>query len=120
LLCLDLPDEGLFKESDSNGVILSLLDTPEKDTMFNPAWTHVGIMCGCNSQYGDMCCFQFGTDVKDKAGIKHKNMIDVPKLNCNSGDDVEGWHAGVSLNIEEKPVEVKKAKPKKGTYKEIT
>ena len=38
----------------------------ERQAMFNPEYTHVGISCGCHSKYSEMCCFLFGKQVIDK------------------------------------------------------
>ena len=66
--------------------------TPEKEALFNEKFTHVGIQCGCHIETEDFCCFMYGTNVKDKDGIKLKHVLNVPKENCDESQP--GWHEG--------------------------
>lgn len=62
---------------------LKLTNTAEKEALFNEKFTHVGIQCGCHIESEDFCCFMYGTNVKDKDGLKLKHVLNVPKENCD-------------------------------------
>ena len=42
----------------------------ERGFLFDSGYTHVGISCGCNAQYDDMCCFGYGKNVVDESSVK--------------------------------------------------
>lgn len=69
--------------SDTDGVAVitqfivddGVLSRGHRTNIYNPAWTHTGIACGCNSQYGDVCCIQYATNGVNKAGIPSVETI---------------------------------------------
>lgn len=54
-----------------------------KDALFDSKTTHVGIACGCHTEYTDYCCFAYGTNVNDKSGVKSYGEINVDKMTCS-------------------------------------
>lgn len=71
---------------------LKLTDKTEKEALFDSKYTHVGIQCGCHITKEDFCCFMYGTNVKDKDGVKLKHVLNVDKENCDESQP--GWHEG--------------------------
>ncbi len=56
----------------------------ERDNLFNGAFTHVGISCGCHTSKVEVCCFAFGKDVINKRGVE---SMDVAMINPKTCDD---------------------------------
>ncbi len=37
----------------------------ERKGLFDIAYSHAGVACGCDSTYGDICCIMLGKNVVD-------------------------------------------------------
>jgi len=38
---------------------------PEREALTDKSYTHAGVACGCDSNYGDICCIMMGRNVVD-------------------------------------------------------
>ena len=63
---------------------LMMKNTKERDNLFNGAFTHVGISCGCHASRVEVCCFAYGKDVINKRGVE---SMDVAMINPKTCDD---------------------------------
>ena len=54
----------------------------ERNLIFNPGYTHVGISCGCHSSEVEMCCFQFAKNPYEKIGVQYRDLMMVDPATC--------------------------------------
>ena len=76
-------ENNIIEAKEEYAGFLDLKVQSEKEALFNEKFTHVGIQCGCHIETEDFCCFMYGTNVKDKDGLKLKHVLNVPKENCD-------------------------------------
>lgn len=63
---------------------LMMANQAERENLFNGAFTHVGIACGCHSSQTEVCCFAYGKDVVNKRGVE---TMDVAMINPKACED---------------------------------
>ncbi len=47
----------------------------EREALFSNKFTHVGVACGCDSTFGDICCVMLGKNIND---VQHGKMDPLP------------------------------------------
>jgi len=57
-------------------------NTKERENLFNAAFTHVGISCGCHASKVEVCCFAYGKDVINKRGVESMDVAMINPKNC--------------------------------------
>lgn len=58
-------------------------DRGHRHNILEKEFTHIGISCGCHTQYTEMCCYAYGRDVKEKNPSKKADVA--PQLErCSS------------------------------------
>ena len=55
----------------------------EREALFSNRFTHAGVACGCDSNYGDICCVMLGKNVID---VQHGKLDPLPVKSFNKKD----------------------------------
>ena len=59
-----------------------MTSSSDRAPLFNTDTKYVGISCGCHATEGEMCCFQYATDVTEKSGVKQMEVAMVGRYQC--------------------------------------